>query len=109
MYLPPSSPSRVPKRRRLIDVQAYARADGLWEVDARVSDVKTHETPGADGVRTAGAPIHALVRHGVAVKLRHPRWFRQPRANKVTQNRPPVSPVDPSPATAEQAAPPLSS
>lgn len=212
MPLPTSDPSRVLKHRRAIDVQAFARADGLWEVDARISDVKTRDIPCADGTRPAGSPIHdlrlrlvvdtqlnilasgaeslavpypgtcdqhgdrygqlaglnlmrgfkqavrerlggaqgcthlteltdvlptaviqafagdvidtrgtadqlpfqldrchALVRHGETVRLHYPRWFRQPRANKVTQNRPPVSPMDPSPATAEQAAPPLSS
>lgn len=212
MPLPPSDPSRVLKHRRAIDVQAYARADGLWEVEARVSDVKTREVPCADGPRPAGAPIHdlllrlvvdtqlnilasgaeslavpypghcnehgdryaqltglnlmrgfkqavrerlggaqgcthlteladvlptaviqafagdvidtrgsdgqapfqldrchALVRHGEAVKLHYPRWFRQPRANNLTQNRSPVSLADPSTQPAEQAAPPLSS
>lgn len=212
MPLPPSDPSRVLKHRRAIDVQAYARADGLWEVEARVNDVKTREVPCADGPRPAGAPIHdlllrlvvdtqlnilasgaeslavpypghcnehgdryaqltglnlmrgfkqavrerlggaqgcthlteladvlptaviqafagdvidtrgsdgqapfqldrchALVRHGEAVKLHYPRWFRQPRANNLTQNRSPVSLADPSTQPAEQAAPPLSS
>jgi hypothetical protein len=40
---------------------------------------------------------HALVRHGDAVRLHYPRWFRQPGANKVTQNRQPVTLADPSP------------
>ena len=212
MPLPPSDPSRVLKHRRAIDVQAYARTDGLWEVEARISDVKTREVPCADGPRPAGAPIHdlllrlvvdtqlnivasgaeslavpypghcdqhgdryaqlaglnlmrgfrqavrerlggaqgcthlteltdvlptaviqafagdvidtrggddhppfqldrchALVRDGEAVKLHYPRWFRQPRANNLTQNRPLVSLADPSTHPAEQAASPLSS
>lgn len=212
MPLPPSDPSRVLKHRRAIDVQAYARTDGLWEVEARVSDVKTREVPCADGLRPPGAPIHdlllrlvvdtqlnivasgaqslavpypgqcdqhgdryarlaglnlmrgfkqavrdrlggaqgcthlteladvlpsaviqafagdvidvaggsdqapfqldrchALVRDGEVVKLHYPRWFRQPRANNLTQNPTLVSLADPSTHPAEQAASPLSS
>lgn len=192
MPLPPSDPSRQLKHQRAIQVQAFARADGLWEVDARVSDVKTRTVPCADGPRAAGEPIHdlllrlvvdtelnilqagaeslsvpypghcdqhgdryaqlqglnllrgfkravrerlggaagcthlteladvlptaviqafagevidtrgdegqqpfqidrchALVSHGEAVRLHYPRWFRQPGANKVSQNRTP--------------------
>jgi hypothetical protein len=211
MPLPPSDPSRQLKHRRAISVQAYARADGLWEVDARITDTKTREIPCADGPRAAGAPIHdlmlrlivdtdlnivaagaeslavpypglcsehgdtygklaglnllegfkravreraggtlgcthlteladvlptaviqafagevidtrgdgehkpfqldrchALVSHGEAVRLHYPRWFRQPGANKLSQNRPPVNLADPSPEPA-QAVTPLSS
>lgn len=213
MPLPPSDPSRVLKHRRAIAVQAYARADGLWEIDATVSDVKTRELPFADGLRPPGQPIHdlllrlvvdtqfnilasgaeslavpypghcdqhgdryaqlaglnlmhgfkkavrerlggalgcthlteladvlpsavvqafagdvidvggegseqppfqldrchALVREGEVVRLHYPRWFRQPRANNLTQNRPPVTLAVPSTPPAEQAASPLSS
>ena len=61
MPLLPSDPTRVLTPRRAIDVQAYARTDGLWEVDARISDVKTREVPCADGPRPAGAPLHDLL------------------------------------------------
>ena len=211
MPLPPSDPSRQLKHQRAISVQAFARADGLWEVDARLSDVKTRETPCADGLRPAGAPIHdlllrlvvdtqlnilasgaqslavpypgqcddhgdayaalaglnlmrgfkralrerlggaagcthltelgdvlptaviqafagevlntrgqgdhppfqldrchALVSHGETVRVHYPRWFRQPGANKVSQNRTPVTSAAPSGEPAP-AAPPLSS
>lgn len=61
MALPPAAPERQLKHRRSIDVRLYARADGLWEVDAHLCDVKTRDTPLADGVRAAGDPIHDML------------------------------------------------
>jgi hypothetical protein len=61
MPLPPSSAVRQLKHRRQIDVQVYARDDGLWEAEARLSDVKTRDAELATGVRPAGQPIHAML------------------------------------------------
>jgi Protein of unknown function (DUF2889) len=61
MPLPPLSAARQLKHRRRIDVQVYARDDGLWEAEARLSDVKTGEARLATGVRPAGAPIHDML------------------------------------------------
>jgi hypothetical protein len=61
MPLPHPPASRQLKHRRLIDVQVYARDDGLWEADARLSDVKTHDCALATGVRPAGEPIHDML------------------------------------------------
>ena len=41
MALPPAAPERQLKHRRSINVQIYARGNGLWEVDAEIVDVKT--------------------------------------------------------------------
>lgn len=60
MTLPAPHASRVLKHRRAIDVQVYARNDGLWEVDATVTDTKTRDVPMAQGLRPAGVPIHEL-------------------------------------------------
>ena len=38
-----------------------ARGDGLWEVDARVTDVKTRDALLGGVVRPAGEPIHDLL------------------------------------------------
>ena len=38
MTLPPAAPQRQLKHRRQIDVQVYARGNGLWEFDALRSD-----------------------------------------------------------------------
>lgn len=61
MPLPRSQASRQLRHRRQIDIQVYARDDGLWEVDARISDVKTRDAHLAGGVRPAGKPIHDML------------------------------------------------
>ncbi len=61
MTLPPSAVARRLKHRRQIDVQVFARDDGLWEVDATLTDVKTRDALLAGEVRAAGAPIHDML------------------------------------------------
>ncbi len=61
MALPPAAPERQLKHTRRIDVQIYARANGLWEVDAVITDVKTRDADLAHGVRRAGEPIHDML------------------------------------------------
>jgi hypothetical protein len=61
MALPPASPERQLKHRRQIDVQVFACDDGLWEVDARITDVKTHDTRLGHHIRPAGEPVHDLL------------------------------------------------
>jgi len=61
MALPTAAPERQLKHRRSIDVQIYARGNGLWEVDARIADVRTRETRMVTGLRPAGSPIHDML------------------------------------------------
>lgn len=61
MSLPTAAPTRQLKHRRQIEVQVFARDDGLWEVDATVFDAKTRVTQMADGPRPPGAPIHDML------------------------------------------------
>jgi hypothetical protein len=61
MALPTAAPDRQLKHRRRIDVQIHARGNGLWEVDAEITDVKTRDTQLAGGVRPAGEPIHDML------------------------------------------------
>lgn len=61
MALPPAAPERQLKHRRRIDVQIHARGNGLWEVDAEITDVKTYDTVLAELVRPAGEPIHDML------------------------------------------------
>lgn len=61
MTLPRSAASRQLKHRRQIDVQVFARDDGLWEVDATLLDVKTRDAQLAGQTRPAGAPIHDML------------------------------------------------
>ncbi len=61
MALPTAASDRQLKHRRSIDVQIYARGNGLWEVDAHITDVRPRETRMATGMLPAGAPIHDML------------------------------------------------
>ncbi len=61
MALPTSASNRQLKHRRSIDVQIYARGNGLWEVDAHITDVRSRETRMATGMLPAGQPIHDML------------------------------------------------
>ena len=56
--------SGIPSRRfvhtRSISVRAYARDDGLWDLEAELSDVKEKDFALAVGIRKAGDPVHAM-------------------------------------------------
>ena len=60
MPLSSSSPRRALKHTRAIRIEAYARDDGLWDIDAHITDAKTRETHLASGTRPPGAPVHDL-------------------------------------------------
>ena len=60
MALPPSSVARQPLHRRVVEVQAFEREDGLFDLDARLVDVKTYPLQLLSGVREAGDPIHDM-------------------------------------------------
>jgi hypothetical protein len=61
MALPTAAPERQLKHRRSISVQMYARGNGLWEVDAHITDVRTNDIRMATGLLPAGAPIHDML------------------------------------------------
>ncbi|WP_457321236.1 DUF2889 domain-containing protein [Roseateles sp. P5_E11] len=58
----PSVPRR-PLHRRALDVQVFARDDGLFDVEASLTDTKTHDVPLAGVPRKAGQPIHEMHLH----------------------------------------------
>ena len=59
--MPLSSPaSRTLRHTRAITVEAYARDDGLWDLDACIRDVKTHDIELPSGFRPGGLPVHDL-------------------------------------------------
>jgi hypothetical protein len=60
MPLSPPVSRRALRHTRAISVQAYARDDGLWDIDARITDIKTRDVPLASGLRVAGMPLHDL-------------------------------------------------
>lgn len=60
--MPLSAPTsrRALKHTRTIQVEAFARDDGLWDLDARITDTKTRDAKLASAIRPAGMPIHDL-------------------------------------------------
>lgn len=60
MPLPPSV-NRTPRHRRVITAEAYERDDGLWDIEARLTDHKPRDIPLATGeVRPVGEALHDL-------------------------------------------------
>ncbi len=59
----PLSPSveRTPLHRRAIQIDGYARADGLYDIEAQLLDTKAHEFVTEHRGRLApGAPLHGM-------------------------------------------------
>jgi hypothetical protein len=61
MALPTAASDRQLKHRRSIDVQIYARGNGLWEVDARITDARSSESLMPTRTLPAGEPIHDML------------------------------------------------
>lgn len=55
----PTSP-RTPLHTRTITFTGFARADGLWDMEGELLDVKHQDHPHEDGTRAAGQPVHHL-------------------------------------------------
>lgn len=55
-----ATPSRRFVHTRSICVKAYARDDGLWDLEAELTDVKEKDFALAVGIRKAGDPVHAM-------------------------------------------------
>lgn len=60
MPLPASASPRRRAHVRRIEVEGYLREDGLYELDASLSDVKDVDYPLASGLRPAGVPVHFM-------------------------------------------------
>jgi hypothetical protein len=58
--LAPPNVARTPIHTRRIEFQGYERADGLWDIEARLVDVKPFDCPLESGVRPGGDPIHDM-------------------------------------------------
>jgi hypothetical protein len=59
--MPLSSPApRALRHTRAIHVEAFARDDGLWDLDAVLTDVKVQDVTLASGLRPAGTALHNL-------------------------------------------------
>jgi hypothetical protein len=60
MALPPPSAARKPLHRRAIEIEAFQRDDGLFDLEARLVDVKTYPIELIGGPLGAGEPIHDM-------------------------------------------------
>ena len=54
-------PNRRHVHTRSIKVEAYARDDGLWDLEAVLTDMKARDFVLATGIRPVGEPVHDLV------------------------------------------------
>lgn len=61
MPLPAPDCPREPVHTRRITVNAFARNDGQWDLEAELIDVKTYDFPVRDGsTHKAGDPVHHI-------------------------------------------------
>ena len=54
MPLPLTDVERELRHTRRVRYEGYKRADGLWDLEAHLSDVKSHDNPMKTGVRRSG-------------------------------------------------------
>ena len=59
MPLPPPAPRQRKHTRRIV-IEGFHRDDGLWDIEARITDEKTRDFPLASGVRPVGQPVHDM-------------------------------------------------
>ncbi len=60
MTHPVSDIERELVHTRRLRLEGYKRADGLWDIEAFLSDVKSHDFHLASGVRRAGQEVHDM-------------------------------------------------
>jgi len=60
MPLPVTDVERELTHVRRVRYEGYKRRDGLWDIEAHLTDVKSHDNPMKTGVRRAGQPIHEM-------------------------------------------------
>jgi hypothetical protein len=61
MPLSPPSVARELAHTRRVECRGWRRADGLWDIEARLLDTKTYPVSGDDrGTVAAGMPIHDM-------------------------------------------------
>ncbi len=60
MPLPEPKCARTKAHSRKITLEGFRRADGLFEVDAQLEDIKPFDLPLLSGMRRAGEPLHHM-------------------------------------------------
>ncbi len=66
----PTPTQRTPLHTRTLTFRGYARADGLWDMEGELLDIKHYDHLHGSGTRAAGEPVHhILVRVTVDAQL----------------------------------------
>jgi Protein of unknown function (DUF2889) len=60
MSLPVTEVERELLHTRRVRYEGYRRADGLWDIEAHLTDTKNHDYQLKTGVRRAGQPVHSM-------------------------------------------------
>jgi hypothetical protein len=60
MPLPPPDCPREASHQRSITIRAFARSDGLWDIEGQLTDAWTEPVPMASGMLPAGEPMHSM-------------------------------------------------
>ncbi len=60
MPLPSPTAERNRMHVRSVQLAGYKRADGCWDVEARLTDVKDQDYPLSSGLRKQGEPVHDM-------------------------------------------------
>jgi hypothetical protein len=60
MPLPAPDCAREASHQRSITIRAYARSDGLWDIEGQLTDAWSEPIPKADGMLPAGEPMHSM-------------------------------------------------
>lgn len=60
MPLPPPTAVRARLHLRSVKLEGYKRADGLWDIEARIVDTKDQDYPLSSGLRKPGEAVHDM-------------------------------------------------
>ncbi len=60
MPLPIQDVERELTHTRRVRFEGYKRADGLWDIEGHLTDIKNHDFTLQTGVRRAGLPVHDM-------------------------------------------------
>jgi hypothetical protein len=60
MPLPAPDCAREASHQRSITIRAYARTDGLWDIEGHLTDAWSAPIPKADGMLPPGEPMHSM-------------------------------------------------
>lgn len=60
MPLSPSTATRKKIHNRHIVLEGWKREDGLWDIEGRITDTKTHDYSLGSGVRRTGEAVHDM-------------------------------------------------